>query len=93
MSKIPAKRPPVPASPAKVVYRPLRSNSTSQQRNSVNGSFKIGDRVVTGGKTGTIAFAGPTKFAEGLNENRRNVLLVEKYFFLKIIRRMDWNHS
>ena len=67
MSKIPTKR--VPPSPAKVTYR-------TQQRKSVYTSFQIGDRVVTNEKVGTIAFIGPTKFAEGLIEIARYNLIL-----------------
>ncbi len=66
MSKLPSKR--VPPSPSKVTFRPRQVTSTndSQQRKSVISSFKIGDRVITSEKSGTIAFIGTTKFAEGL---------------------------
>jgi len=64
MSKIPTKQ---SSSPTKVVFRP-RPNITaaaSQQRKSLNFSLKIGDRVTSNGKAGTIAFIGQTLFAEG----------------------------
>jgi hypothetical protein len=67
MSKLPPKR--VPPSPSKVAFRLHQvPTNDSQQRKSVYISFKIGDRVITSEKKGTIAFIGPTKFAEGLIE-------------------------
>ncbi len=64
MSKLPPKRP--SASPSKIVFRPRQLTTGSQQRNSLIAPFKIGDRVITNGKSGTIAFIGTTKFSEGL---------------------------
>jgi hypothetical protein len=64
MSKIPAKL--VTASPSKIVFRSLSTKASVQQRNSVYNPLKIGDRVTANGKSGTIAFIGSTKFAEGL---------------------------
>jgi hypothetical protein len=64
MSKIPSKRALV--SPSKPVFRARQVTTDSQQRKSLCVSFKIGDRVITNEKTGTIAFIGSTKFAEGL---------------------------
>ncbi len=64
MSKIPAKN--VTASPSNIVFRSRPTTTSAQQRNSVYNPLKIGDRVTTNGKSGTIAFIGSTKFAEGL---------------------------
>ena len=70
MSKIPSKRPVI--SPPKVVLRPRRITTTTQPvnfnaRKSLNNpSLKIGDRIITNEKSGTIAFIGQTKFADGL---------------------------
>ena len=82
MSKLPPKRPGVPASPSKVVYRQPRSSSINQQRNSISGLFKIGDRVTSGEKTGTVAFIGPTKFAEGSNGKARHFSCMEILFLI-----------
>lgn len=44
------------------------SNVTPSQQTSPSATvetFSIGDRVTTNGKTGTVAFIGSTKFAEG----------------------------
>ncbi len=69
MSKIPNKH--LSLSPSKVVFRQGRTTAGSQQRNSsvrnsLNNVFKIGDRVSINGKSGTIAFIGPTQFSDGL---------------------------
>jgi len=70
MSKIPSKLP--PPSPAKTVVFRQRSTPIGSQpinpsvRNSLNNSLKIGDRVTANGKSGTVAFIGLTKFADGL---------------------------
>ncbi|CAF2154407.1 unnamed protein product [Rotaria magnacalcarata] len=77
MSKVPTSRLPVtpkPANTAKSGLRPPQQPSTtvtsSQQASptegdSSNSQYAVGDRITTNGKPGTIAFIGPTKFAEG----------------------------
>lgn len=85
MSKLPTSRLPVtPAktttNTAKSGLRPPQSTSnnatnTSQQispsgGDSANNSFSIGDRVTANGKSGTVAFIGTTKFAEGIRKLR-----------------------
>ncbi|CAF1001129.1 unnamed protein product [Rotaria magnacalcarata] len=77
MSKVPTSRLPVtpkPANTAKSGLRPPQQPSTtvtsSQQASPTEGDsstsqYAVGDRITTNGKPGTIAFIGPTKFAEG----------------------------
>lgn len=81
MSKLPTSRLPVTpgktTNPPKSGLRPPQqtSNNTttttiSQQvspsgGDSSNTSFNVGDRVTANGKSGTVAFIGTTKFAEG----------------------------
>jgi len=69
MSKIPSKQP--LSSPTKIVFRQRPTTAGSQLvnpsvRNSLSNALKIGDRVTTSGKSGTVAFIGLTKFADGL---------------------------
>lgn len=79
MSKLPTSRLPVTpksANPVKSGLRPpqpVSSTATPSQQASPTGGdsststqFSIGDRVTSGGKSGTIAFIGPTKFADGM---------------------------
>ncbi|CAF4333850.1 unnamed protein product, partial [Adineta steineri] len=78
MSKLPTSR--LPVTPSKTTntsksgLRPPQQSSTaaasSQQvsptgGDSSNNSFVIGDRVTANGKSGAVAFIGPTKFADG----------------------------
>lgn len=78
MSKLPTSR--LPVTPSKTTattksgLRPPQASSTNasstQQVSPTGGdssanSFAIGDRVIANGKSGTVAFIGPTKFAEG----------------------------
>lgn len=65
MSKIPTKQSSSP--PTKVIFRPRPNITAASQasRKSLNFSLKIGDRVTSNGKAGTIAFIGQTLFAEG----------------------------
>ena len=69
MSKLPTSR--LPTSPSKTVFRqPSRTSTTFQPINphegdSSDNSITIGERVITSGKSGTVAFIGSTKFAEG----------------------------
>jgi hypothetical protein len=69
MSKLPTSR--LPVSPVKPALRqPSRTSINSKPinskaENSSSSSIKIGDRVITNEKSGTVAFIGPTKFAEG----------------------------
>ena len=65
MSKIPADR--SSSAEPKPVFRAAHRNSVTAQRVSFNGtdSFATGDRVIAAGKSGTVAFVGPTRFAEG----------------------------
>ena len=79
MSKLPTSRLPVTpgktTNPPKSGLRPPQQTSsnttaTSQQispsgGDSSNTSFNVGDRVTANGKSGTVAFIGTTKFAEG----------------------------
>jgi hypothetical protein len=71
MSKIPTKR--ISSSPTKVVFRTRQVTTGTRQINpnarySLNNALKTGDRVTINGKSGTIAFIGPTQFADGLNK-------------------------
>ena len=65
MSKIPTDR--SSSAEPKPIFRTAPRNSVTAQRVSFNGieSFAIGDRVIATGKSGTVAFVGPTRFAEG----------------------------
>ncbi|CAF3571315.1 unnamed protein product [Adineta steineri] len=68
MSKIPTNRPSLPAIKPFVRQRP--KSPTSQQINSIgndrsNNPFRLADRVTTSGKSGRVAYIGPTQFAEG----------------------------
>ncbi len=78
MSKLPTSR--LPVTPSKTTNVPksgLRppqqtsTNTTAPQQtspntgDSSNNPLSVGDRVTTSGKSGTIAFIGSTKFAEG----------------------------
>jgi hypothetical protein len=70
MSKIPNNRSSLISSPSKIVFRQPRTPAGSPQinpngNNSSNKPLKIGDRVTTNGKSGTVAFIGRTQFAEG----------------------------
>lgn len=84
MSKIPSKRTVI--SPPKIVLRPRRITTTTQlvnynARKSLNNpSLKIGDRVITNEKSGTVAFIGQTKFADGLI--KIFIFLFNKFFIL-----------
>ena len=66
------------ATAPKTGLRPPQSNSSSSTAAAVpsqqvspsggdasNSALAIGDRVIANDKTGTVAFIGPTKFAEG----------------------------
>ena len=44
---------------------PSQQVSPSGGGDASNTSLSIGDRVIANDKTGTVAFIGPTKFAEG----------------------------
>ncbi|CAF1202420.1 unnamed protein product [Adineta steineri] len=68
MSKIPTNRPSLPAIKPFVRQRP--KSPTSQQTNPTgndrsNNPFRLADRVTTSGKSGVVAYIGPTQFAEG----------------------------
>ncbi|CAF3626009.1 unnamed protein product [Adineta steineri] len=68
MSKIPTNRPSLPAIKPFVRQRP--KSPTSQQINFTgndrsNNPFRLADRVTTSGKSGKVAYIGPTQFAEG----------------------------
>jgi hypothetical protein len=70
MSKTPDKRSSLLLSPSKIVFRQPRTPVGSPQinsngNNSSNEPLRIGDRVTTNGKSGTVAFIGRTQFAEG----------------------------
>jgi hypothetical protein len=76
MSKLPTSR--LPVTPSKVAtapksgLRPPQQTSTSSQQvspsggDSSNNPLILGDRVTANGKSGTVAFIGPTKFADGM---------------------------
>ena len=79
MSKLPTSRLPVTPSKnptaSKSGLRPPQQTSTntttttttSQQVSPNAGeTFNIGDRVIANGKSGTVAFIGTTKFADGM---------------------------
>jgi len=79
MSKLPISR--LPVTPAKNTNAPksglrppqqISTNTTVPQQvsptggDSSNNPLIIGDRVTTNGKSGTVAFIGSTKFADGM---------------------------
>lgn len=79
MSKLPTSRLPVTpskgAAASKPGLRPPQQSSTgaaTSQQTSPNAgdatasTFALGDRVTANGKSGTVAFIGSTKFAEGV---------------------------
>lgn len=90
-SKLPTSR--LPVTPAKTTNtaksglrppQPTSNNATttSQQISPSGGdaasnSFSMGDRVITNGKSGTVAFIGSTKFAEGIMKCRSFVVLFD----------------
>jgi len=87
MSKLPTSRLPVTPSKTTNVPKPgLRppqqtsTNTTAPQQvsptsgDTSNNPLIVGDRVMANGKSGTIAFIGPTKFAEGIIE-------IKSFFF------------
>ena len=68
MNKIPTSRLPVTpktTTNTKSGLRPPQQTSPAGEDPSKN-LLAIGDRVITNGKLGTIAFMGSTKFAEGM---------------------------
>jgi hypothetical protein len=78
MSKLPTSRLPVtpsknPTAPKSGLRppQPTTTTTTASQQvsptsgDSSNNPFVIGDRVIANGKSGTVAFIGPTKFADG----------------------------
>lgn len=86
MSKLPTSRLPVtPSKNATTTKSGLRppqqtsaSTTVSQQVSPPSGdssatSFSIGDRVTGNGKSGTVAFIGTTKFAEGINKKIKSI--------------------
>lgn len=56
--------------PPKVVFRQRRisvgpQTANAGARESLTHPFRLADRVITGEKSGTVAFVGRTEFAEG----------------------------
>lgn len=71
MSRLPPGRTSLPS--PKVVQRSSSRPSAPPTPNLAatvqNHAVRLGDRVLTGGKEGTVAFVGPTEFAEGRTES------------------------
>ena len=76
MSRLPPGRTSLPS--PKVVHRsssrpsgPPTPNLAAATAAAVvqNHAVRVGDRVLTGGKEGTVAFVGPTEFSEGRTES------------------------
>lgn len=61
-----------PLSPTKAVVRRRLPPANPQNRHtyheeSITNELSVGDRVAHDGKSGIVAFIGPTQFAEGLH--------------------------